>query len=128
MTDNQISQMNGVRLITEDDVPYTALAGASNMELSRGLTSAALTSLGGGFIRFPEAGQLAGWTLRYDEFVFVLAGEMTVHSGGTSVPVRAGQGCLLRNGTTVTYQGAPGTKALYILHPIEWETRDTPGS
>ena len=66
------------------------------------------------------------WTLRYDEFVFVLAGGMTVQSGATSVPVRPGQGWLPRHGTTVTYRGAPGTRALYILHPIDWETRDSP--
>jgi ethanolamine utilization protein EutQ len=114
---------DGVRLIAEDDVPYSALGGADNMELSRALTAAAATSLGGGFIRFREPGQLKDWTLRYDEFIYVLDGQISVLSGGTRTPVNAGQGCLIPKGTTVTYQGAANTRAIYVLHPIDWETR-----
>lgn len=36
---------HGVLLIAEDDIPYSTLGGADNMELSRGLTFTATTSL-----------------------------------------------------------------------------------
>jgi ethanolamine utilization protein EutQ (cupin superfamily) len=115
---------HGVCLIAEDDLAYDALGGADNMELSRALTAAATTSLGGGFIRFRQPGQLKDWTLRYDEFIYVLDGQISVLSGGTSVLVKAGQGCLIAKGTTVTYQGAANTRAIYVLHPIDWDTRN----
>ena len=111
-----------VKVVREGDPPYTALDGAEGVDICRMLTAAGTTSLGGGFLRFPSNGRLADWTLKYDEFIFVLEGEMTIVSSGEQFSISAGSGCLLRRGTRVTYEGQSGTRSLYVLYPIDWQS------
>jgi ethanolamine utilization protein EutQ len=115
---------HGVRLMRESDVPFTGLDDAPAMQLARVVTEAATTDLGGGFVRFEPDGELAEWTLRYDEVFYVIAGRLEVLSNGESVIARPGEVLVIARGTTVTYRGAAGTKAFFVLHPRDWATRE----
>jgi ethanolamine utilization protein EutQ len=112
-----------VRLMRESDVPFTGLDGLPAMQLARVVTEAASTDLGGGFVRFDPDGEMANWTLKYDEVFYVIEGRLEVLSNGESVVGGPGDVIVIPKGTTVTYRGAAGTKAFFVLHPRDWATR-----
>ena len=116
-------EIPGVRLTRVGDVPFTGLDGNPAVQLSRVVTAVGSTELGGGFIRFEPNGELSEWTLRYDEVLLVLDGQMEVISGGRSVIAGPEECIVISKGTTVTYKGKAGTRAFFVLFPREWATR-----
>ena len=112
----------GLQLVQEADVPYSEIA--PGMEGSRGLTQAGFTTLGGGWVRMDGTGELADWTLKYDEVLYVVRGEAEVEdSNGKKVVARPGQAILIGEGTTVTYRSKPDTLVFFVLHPRDWDQR-----
>jgi ethanolamine utilization protein EutQ (cupin superfamily) len=110
-----------VKLLTEADVAYSELV--PGLELSRAITHAGTTQLGGGYMRFAQEAEFADWTLKYDEVLFVQAGALEVASGGRSVKARAGQAILIPKGAQVTYRGRAGTLGFFVLWPFDWDKR-----
>lgn len=114
----------GLELVRQSDVPFTPMA--PGMEGSRGLTQAGFTSLGGGWVRMDGSGELKGWTLKYDEVLFVVRGEAEVEdSSGKKVVAGPGEAILIGEGTTVTYRGKPDTDVFFVLNPRDWAERGT---
>ncbi len=115
-----------VKLLTDRDVPFEELV--PGLELARAITNAGSTQLGGGYMRFAEDAEdaeLADWTLKYDEVLFVQAGELTVVSDGGNTVARAGEAILIPKGAKVTYRGRAGTVCFYILWPFDWNIHRT---
>lgn len=108
-----------VLVLHEADTAYEELEG-TGLELARVLTAAGTTGLGGGYAKWATDGELADWTLPYDEVFFVLEGSLTVRSKDTTVRAGPGEIVLIPKGSTVTYQGVAGTKAFFVLHPRDW--------
>jgi hypothetical protein len=52
------------KLLTEGDLPFSELV--PGLELSRAITHAGTTQLGGGYMRFAQDVEFADWTLKYD--------------------------------------------------------------
>ena len=114
-----------VKLLTDRDVPWSELV--PGFELARAITNAGSTQLGGGYMRFTEDAEFADWTLRYDEVLFVNAGELAILSDGGNTVARAGEAILIPNGTKVTYRGRAGTVGFFVLWPFDWnKTVDRP--
>jgi ethanolamine utilization protein EutQ (cupin superfamily) len=112
----------GVQLVRRDDVPFTEIV--PGMEGSRGVTEAGFTTLGGGWVRMDGSGELANWTLRYDEVLYVISGEAEVEAaGGRTVVARPGEAIVIGEGTTVTYRARPDTLVFFILNPRDWDQR-----
>jgi ethanolamine utilization protein EutQ (cupin superfamily) len=109
------------KLLTESDVPYSELV--PGLELSRAITHAGTTQLGGGYMRFAQDAEFADWTLKYDEVLFVQAGELEVVGDGGAVRARVGEAILIPNGTTVTYRGRAGTVGFFVLWPFDWDKK-----
>jgi len=119
-----LDNVSGIRVMRESDIPYSGLADAPTMELARVVTEAATTDLGGGFIRYQNAdGELADWTLKYDEVLYVIEGVLEVISNGESFVARTGEVMVIPKGVTVTYRGERGTKVFFVLQPRDWATR-----
>src|SRR5260370_9212566 len=78
--EDEVAVQTKVKLLTDRDVPFEELV--PGLELARATTSAGSTQLGGGYMRFTEDAEFAGWTLTYDELLFVQAGELTVSTDG----------------------------------------------
>jgi len=112
-----------VKLLTDHDVPFEELV--PGLQLARAITSAGSTQLGGGYMRFTQDAEFAGWTLTYDEVLFVQAGELTVVSDGGNTVARAGEAILIPKGAKVTYRGRAGTVCFYILWPFDWNIHRT---
>jgi len=113
----------GLELVRQSDVPFTPVV--QGLEISRGLTQAGFTSLGGGWVRMDGSGELQDWTLKYDETLFVVQGEVEVEDlSGKRVTAGPGEAILIGEGTTVTYRGKPGTEVFFVLNPRDWNTRD----
>lgn len=110
-----------VRLLTERDVPFSDLV--PGLELSRAITSAGTTQLGGGYMRFSGDAEFSDWTLSYDEVLFVQSGELEIVSDGASVKARSGEAILIPNGATVTYRGKAGTVGFFVLWPFDWDKK-----
>jgi len=119
-----LDNTKGIRVMRESDVPYSGLDDVPTMELARVVTEAATTDLGGGFIRYQNGdGELADWTLKYDEVLYVIEGGLEVISDGESFVARTGEVLVIPKGATVTYRGAKGTKVFFVLQPRDWATR-----
>ncbi len=110
----------GVWLIREGDVPYEELA--PGIEIARVISAPASTSLGGGLLRMDGA-TFPDWTLKYDEVLYVLEGELEVESDGGSAVAGPGEMILIAGGGTVTYRSKAGTKTFVVLYPRDWADR-----
>jgi quercetin dioxygenase-like cupin family protein len=110
-----------VKLLTDHDLPYTDLV--PGLELSRSITHAGTTQLGGGYMRFSEDAEFPDWTLKYDEVLFVQSGELEILSDGASVMARSGQAILIPRGARVTYRGRAGTVGFFVLWPFDWDKK-----
>jgi ethanolamine utilization protein EutQ (cupin superfamily) len=111
----------GVKLLTDRDVPFTDLV--PGLELSRAITHAGTTQLGGGYMRFSDDAEFPDWTLKYDEVLFVQSGELELVSQGSSVKARPGQAILIAKGAKVTYRGKAGTVGFFVLWPFDWDKK-----
>jgi ethanolamine utilization protein EutQ len=116
-----VAQDPTVKLLTEGDLPYSELI--PGLELSRAITHAGTTQLGGGYMRFTLDAEFPDWTLEYDEVLFVQAGELEVVSDGGSVKARAGEAILIPKGAKVTYRGRAGTLSFFVLWPFDWDQK-----
>ena len=114
-----------VKRLTEGDLPYSQLV--PGLELARAITHAGTTQLGGGYMRFSSDAEFADWTLKYDEVLFVQAGELEIVSDSTSVRAHAGEAILIPNGATVTYRGRAGTVGFFVLWPFDWDKKPAAG-
>ena len=83
-----------------------------------------LSELGTYFMTFDQVGHSDPWTLRYEETVYVLEGhvEIIVVDGEGEHVTSGEQGELvvLPKGITVRYGGAPGTRLLLSISPVNW--------
>ena len=112
-----------VKRLTDKDVPFTDLV--PGLELSRAITGAGTTQLGGGYMRFSKDAEFADWTLSYDEVLFVQSGELEIVTGGESIKAGAGEAILIPNGAKVTYRGRAGTVGFFVLWPFDWDKKTT---
>jgi ethanolamine utilization protein EutQ (cupin superfamily) len=112
---------SGVRLLSERDVPVEEVC--SGLSVARAITEAGFTDLGGGWARMDGSGELANWTLQYDEVLYVIGGELEIECNGTPTVAGPGRAILILRGTTVTYRGRPNTTVFFVLHPRNWAER-----
>jgi ethanolamine utilization protein EutQ (cupin superfamily) len=111
----------GPELLRQGDVPYEDLV--PGLQLARVITAAGTTQLGGGYMRFTQDAEFPDWTLKYDEVLFVQAGELEVEGESGSATAQAGEAILIPNGARVTYRGRAGTLGFFVLWPFDWERR-----
>ena len=111
----------GVQLLQESDVPYEQTA--PGLDIARPISAAGFTGLGGGWVKMDGSGELADWTLKYDEVLYCVSGELEIVSDGTSTVARPGQAILIGEGTKVTYRAKPDTSVFFVLHPRDWAER-----
>ncbi|MFI6503080.1 cupin domain-containing protein [Nonomuraea typhae] len=102
--------MTEVLLFGDDPSGYREVPSARNLAVSFPLDTA-------GFLRFSGDGHLRGWTLTYDETLYVIEGELTVTAGGRAVRVAAGSACFIAAGATVDYRASAGTRAFFVIRP-----------
>jgi ethanolamine utilization protein EutQ (cupin superfamily) len=117
-----MAQHTTVKRLTDGDLPYSELV--PGLELSRAITHAGTTQLGGGYMRFAADADFPGWTLTYDEVLFVQKGELEVASDGGSVRAHPGEAILIPKGARVTYRGRAGTLAFFVLWPFDWDKKN----
>ena len=110
------------KLLTDSDLPFSELV--PGLELSRAITHAGTTQLGGGYMRFEQDAEFADWTLRYDEVLFVQSGELEIVGEGGSVKAGVGQAVLIPDGAKVTYRGRAGTVGFFVLWPFDWDKKN----
>ncbi|MEV6059950.1 cupin domain-containing protein [Nocardia asteroides] len=80
-----------------------------------------LSDLGGGVVRFDQGGSTDPWRLPYEEIIYVISGELTLHiDGGASLSVPAGEVVTIGKGAKVVYEGTPGTQGFFALTPADW--------
>lgn len=110
-----------VKLLTDGDLPYSELV--PGLELSRAITHAGTTQLGGGYMRFDKDSEFPDWTLSYDEVLFVQKGELVIISDGATVRAGPGEAILIPKGAKVTYRGRAGTVGFFVLWPFDWDKK-----
>lgn len=111
-----------VKRLTEGDLPYSELV--PGLELSRAITHAGITQLGGGYMRFAKHAEFPDWTLTYDEVLFVHKGELEVASDRGRVTAHPGEAILIPKGAKVTYRGRAGTLGFFVLWPFDWDKKN----
>jgi len=112
----------GLAVVRESDVAFSQVT--PGLDISRGLTQAGFTTLGGGWVRMDGSGEMAGWTLKYDEVLYCVSGQIEVEEeGGKTAVAQAGEAILIGDGTTVTYRARGETLIFYALNPRDWDKR-----
>lgn len=78
------------------------------------------TELGVGFARMTNA--KIDWTIRYDEVLIVLSGELKVHTKSGTLTAGPRDSIWLPRGTELTYEAEDALVA-YAIHPADWAAR-----
>lgn len=61
------------------------------------------------------------WTAPYEEALYVVTGELHLRTDqGQHLVGKPGDILTIEKGTTVTYQGTPGTRMVFALTPANW--------
>jgi ethanolamine utilization protein EutQ (cupin superfamily) len=86
-----------------------------------------LSELGTYFMVFKADDQSDPWTVQYEETIYVIEGQarlVVLDEGGESDIVGdPGELIVLPKGATVRYGGAPGTRLLLSISPVNWRER-----
>ena len=75
------------------------------------------TELGTGFGRFTDA--VIPWTVKYDEILLVVEGEVTVETNRGDFKAGPNDCIWLPKGTELTYR-AKSALVFYAIHPVNW--------
>ena len=75
------------------------------------------TALGTGMVRMQNAE--IPWTIKYDEVVLVLDGELTIRTGAGDLTAGPHDSIWLPKGTELTYL-ASDALVFYAIHPANW--------
>lgn len=76
-----------------------------------------MSDLGAGFGRLTNA--RFPWTIKYDEIIIVLEGELTIHTGGKTLVAKKHDSIWLPKGTELEY-AAKNALIAYAIHPANW--------
>ena len=79
--------------------------------------AADLSALGSGFARMTNA--RFPWTIRYDEVLLVVEGEVTVHTADGALTAGPKDTIYLPKGTALEYE-AQSALIFYAIHPANW--------
>src|SRR5260370_38896161 len=115
--EDEVAGQSKVKLLTAHDIPFEELV--PGLQLARAITIAGSTQLGGGYMRFTQDAEFAGWTLTYDEVLFVQAGQLTVASDAGNTGARIGEAILIPKGANVTYRGEAGKVSVCVPAPFD---------
>lgn len=80
------------------------------------------TELGTGFARLRKA--KLSWTVRYDEVLIVVEGELIVHVDNQVLIAKPRDSIWLSKGSAVTYE-AEDALVTYAIHPTNWQGLET---
>lgn len=83
-------------------------------------TADALSKLGTYFMVFHEDGYSDPWTLRYEETIYVVEGQVRLREGEKLTVGDPGDLLVLPQGVTVEYGGSVGTRLLLSITPVNW--------
>lgn len=78
-----------------------------------------MSDLGAGFGRLTNA--RFPWIVKYDEIIFVLEGELTIHTDGKALVAKKHDSIWLPAGTALEY-AAENALIAYAIHPANWAT------
>ena len=110
-------------------MPFAGLAfvpraeGGDVAELAEISSAEEGTELGTGYARLSKA--RLSWTVRYDEVLVVIEGELTVHVDGFPLVAGPRDAIWLAAGSAVIYE-AEAALVLYAIHPANWQDWETP--
>lgn len=79
------------------------------------------SKLGVGLVRLTNAD--IPWTIKYDEFIWVLEGTFTVQTDNAELVAHKDESIWLPAGTKLSYR-SDNALLLYAIHPTDWATRE----
>ena len=109
---------NGARTINPDQLKFTPrFAYGDQAQLAAVCSAEDGTKLGSGYVRLANAE--IPWTIKYDEVLLVLEGEMTVRTADGNLTAGPQESIWLPAGTELTYF-AENALVFYAIHPNDW--------
>ena len=109
------------RRIAFDDLPFQPrFAYGEQAEVAVVTGAGDGTPLGSGFARFHKAA--VPWTVRYDEVLLVLEGEVEVETATGSLALGPHDCAWLPKGTALVYR-SESALVFYAIHPSDWAER-----
>lgn len=64
------------------------------------------------------------WTLTYDEWDYVIDGQLDIEIDGRIVRGNKGDLILIPKGSHIHFQSTPGTRYVYFVYPANWSSQD----
>lgn len=92
--------------------------GPGKASISRIIGTDHSTTMGGGILRLTNCS--FPWTVRYDEVVYVLSGEIQIISDRKTLTGREGDTFFLTKDTPLTYHSDTAAAVFYSLFPVNW--------
>jgi ethanolamine utilization protein EutQ len=112
------------KVIRYADVPFKPRFAYGDQCQIGALCGAAMgTELAFGFARFTKA--RIPWTIHYDEMLFVVHGQITIHCNGKALRAGPHDSIWLPAGTELIYE-AEDCLTVYAVHPADWSSRKAP--
>ena len=110
--------MSGIRVARADERNYVDLnPPVGRMAMGRDVTSKESSSFGASIGLFEDCDM--EWTVLYDEYIYILEGELNLETREGIHDLRPGDGIWLPEGTWMVYR-AKYCKAVVIVHPVNW--------
>lgn len=110
------------RLARHSDLTFTSrFAYGEQAEVAQISDADGPSELGSGFVRLRRA--TIPWTVRYDEVLLVVEGDLTVRCNGVELRARPGDAVWLPKQTELVYE-AENALVFYAIWPADWADRE----
>ena len=110
--------MSGIRFVKAAERSFEHLGGPpGSVKVGRDVTVNESKSFGASVFTFEDCD--IEWTVLYDEYIYVLEGQLDLETKEGTFHIAPGDGIWLPNGTWMVYR-AKFAKALVIVHPVNW--------
>lgn len=114
-----MTQRPRIQRLVDDPAQHVAIGESRAIRMTQHQTGFAELSAGLNWFTNDEVSP--EWTTPYEEALYIIEGEVHLRTpDGLHVVGHAGDVLTIEKGTTVTYQGMPGSRLFFALTPANW--------
>ncbi|MDQ0339964.1 ethanolamine utilization protein EutQ (cupin superfamily) [Caldalkalibacillus uzonensis] len=114
-----------VSLFKEADYQYEPLEGTIGVgyaEITRFVRDEISSTLGGGIVKMKTC--KFPWTVRYDEVIYVIEGEVIIHFDGKKLVGQKGDSFFIEKGSPIVYESLSESSFFFSLYPANWRKKE----
>jgi ethanolamine utilization protein EutQ (cupin superfamily) len=110
---------NLVTLLKSEEIEYSELGIDAEVQEIALAVNPLSTTMGGGICRIKECS--FDWQLKYDEIIFVQAGNMYIGHNGKKIDAQQGDIFFMKEGAVITYGTDSEVEFFFSTYPVDWK-------